>query len=291
MKIAERENRMKRLHVFIEREEVTTDLKKRIPEICVHMLPEQFWITGINKEELADLGLSDWKESLYVTDNPTFASLLSGRDYPVLAYIHDGNRDKSFTNVKYVIEGFEDVDKEYFVRVWQRLVGKPWHILDTERCSIRETTVEDLEAFYKLYSAPAITKYMENLFTDRDEERVYIETYAKTVYEFYGYGMWTVMLKETDEVIGRAGISMREGFEDPELGFMIGEPWQGKGLATEVCGKILEYAAKELGFIRVIAFVQPGNQQSIGLLQKLGFAYEENVILKDVQYLLFGINM
>ncbi len=287
----ERENRMKRLHVFIEREEVTTDLKKRIPEICVHMLPEQFWITGINKEELADLGLSDWKESLYVTDNPTFASLLSGRDYPVLAYIHDGNRDKSFTNVKYVIEGFEDVDKEYFVRVWQRLVGKPWHMLDTERCSIRETTVEDLEAFYELYSAPAITKYMENLFTDRDEERVYIETYAKTVYEFYGYGMWTVMLKETDEVIGRAGISMREGFEDPELGFMIGEPWQGKGLATEVCGKILEYAAKELGFIRVIAFVQPGNQQSIGLLQKLGFAYEENVIIKDVQYLLFGINM
>ncbi len=282
---------MKSLQVFIEKEEVATDLKKRIPEICVHMLPEQFWITGINKEELAGLGLSDWKESLYLTDNPAFASLLSGRDYPVLAYIHDGNRDKSFGNVKYVIEGFEDVDKEYFVRVWQRLVGKPWHILDTERCSIRETTVEDLEAFYELYSAPSITEYMENLFTDRDEERVYIETYAKTVYEFYGYGMWTVTSKETGEVMGRAGISMREGFEDPELGFMIGIPWQGKGIATEICRKILEYAAEELGFFRVIAFVQPGNQQSIGLLQKLGFAYEEDVILKEVRYLLFGINM
>ncbi len=282
---------MKSLHVFIEKEEVATDLKKRIPEICVHMLPEQFWITGINKEELAGLGLSDWKESLYLTDNPAFASLLSGRDYPVLAYIHDGNRDKSFGNVKYVIEGFEDVDKGYFVRVWQRLVGEPWHILDTKRCSIRETTVEDLDAFYELYSVPAITEYMENLFTDRDEERAYIETYAKTVYEFYGYGMWTVTLKETGEVIGRAGISMREGFEDPELGFMIGEPWQRKGLATEVCKKILGYAVTELGFSRVIAFVEPGNQHSIGLLRKLGFVYEENVGLQDGEYLLFGIKL
>lgn len=282
---------MKSLHVILEKEEAIKDLKKRIPEICVHRLPENFWSADVNKEELAGLGLSDWKESLYLTDNPVFATLLSGRDYPVLAYIHDQNRGESFENVKYVIEGFEDADREYFVRVWQRLVGEPWHILDTERCSIRETTVEDLDAFYKIYSDPAITKYMENLFADRDEEKVYIETYAKTVYDFYGYGMWTVTLKETGEVIGRAGISIREGFEDPELGFMIGVPWQGKGIATEVCEKILEYTETELGIRQVIALVQPGNECSVGLLHKLGFVYEKEVVLQDGEYLLFGIDL
>lgn len=292
---------MKRLHVYIEKEGIADALRQRLqdrtlglhnfefeePEVCIHSVSNEFLRTILDKDALVDLGLGDWKESLYLTDIPVFAALLGSGDYPVLAYVHEGNRDKSFEKVNYIIEGFEDVDMEYFVRVWKRLVGKPWHILDTERCSIRETTVEDLDAFYELYSEPSITEFMEDLFPDRQEEKAYIETYAKTVYGFYGFGMWTVVLKETGQVIGRAGISMREGFDDPELGFMIGVPWQGQGIAKEVCLSILQYAKEELGFDKVQALVKPENGKSIMLLEKLGFTFEAETALEDGTYQLY----
>lgn len=289
---------MKRLHVYIEKKDVAEKLRRRLkgglhnkgknePEICIHSLSDDFLKVILNKETLVELGLSDWKEALYLTDNAQFASLLVCGEYPVLAYLHDGNRDKSFEKVNYVIEGFEDIEWDYFFKVWQRLTGKPWHILDTERCSVRETTVEDVDAFYELYREPSITAYMENLYADRQEEKAYIQTYTEKVYGFYGFGMWTVLSKGTGQIIGRAGISMREGFDDPELGFMIGVPWQGQGIAREVCNGILQYAKEELEFHRVQALVKPENQKSIGLLGKLGFCFKEETILEDGRYHLY----
>ncbi|MBQ7954971.1 MAG: GNAT family N-acetyltransferase [Lachnospiraceae bacterium] len=285
---------MKRLHIYIEKEEVLQrlqgclcDLECAGVDVCIHSLSAEQLSGFSEKQSLIDLGLLDWKESLYLTDIPQFATMLAHGDYPVLAYVHEENRNESFAFVKYVIEGFEDVEAEYFYRTWQRLVGLPWHILDTKRCSIRETVVEDLEAFYEIYKEPSVTEYMESLFADRQEERAYIETYAEVVYGFYGFGMWTVVLRETGEVIGRAGISMREGFEEPELGFVIGVPWQGKGIAMEVCQGILQYAREELGFDKVQAFVQPGNEKSEALLKKLGFLYDKKVNLPEGEHLLY----
>jgi RimJ/RimL family protein N-acetyltransferase len=80
---------------------------------------------------------------------------------------------------------------------------------------------------------------MEPLYEEVDEERAYARDYIEKVYAFYDFGIWTVVEKTSGEVIGRAGICYREGYEDPELGFMIGVPWQGKGLATEVCRAVL----------------------------------------------------
>ncbi len=285
---------MKQLHIYIKAAEVLAQIESGLHnlenqglQLCVHNLPENFFYVMSDRERLMQLGLSDWKESLYLTDIPQFAALLGSGKYPVLAYLHEGNRDQSFGNVGYVIEGFEDVTAEYFIRVWQRMTGQPWHILDTERCSVRETTVEDVDAFYELYREPSITEYMENLFSDPAEERAYIETYIEKVYGFYGFGMWTVVWKETGQVIGRAGISMREGFRDPELGFMIGVPWQGQGVAGEVCRGILRYAGEELDFRRVQALVRPGNEKSVKLLKGLGFTDEGEVEMTDGTYRLY----
>lgn len=163
--------------------------------------------------------------------------------------------------------GYETIDMAY-----RRLAGLPWEILTTNRCIIRETIMEDVDSFYQIYAEPEITKYMENLYADRDEEIVYIRNYREKVYSFYGFGMWTVLTKD-GTVIGRAGISWREGFDYPELGFLIGVPWQRQGYAYEVCSAILSYARKELGMAKIQALVMQGNNKSENLCRKLGFQY------------------
>ena len=85
-------------------------------------------------------------------------------------------------------------------------------------------------------------------------------------------------------MIGRAGFSNREGYENPELGFVVGVPWQGRGYATEVCEALLQYGKEELGFEQVQMLVMPENEVSLHLAEKLGFRREDSVIWGGILY-------
>lgn len=215
-------------------------------------------------------------DTLYITDSEAAYHALRQQGKYALPYRHEGNHDSDFSGALYVIEQIEEIGYETIDMAYRRLAGLPWEILATERCIVRETIVEDADSFYRIYAEPEITKYMENLYTDRDEEIAYIRDYREKVYGFYGYGMWTVLTKE-GTVIGRAGISWREGFDMPELGFVIGLPWQRQGYAYEVCSAVLTYAREELGFEQVQALVMEGNDISKNLCRKLGFQFLEKV--------------
>lgn len=230
----------------------------------------------------------DMVNALYITDSETEYHMLKQQGRYVLPYRHEENRDVDFTGALYVIEQIEEVDFETIDMAYRRLACLPWNILTTKRCIIRETTVEDADSFYEIYAEPKITEYMEDLYADRDEEIAYIEEYRKKVYEFYGYGMWTVLTKD-GTVIGRAGISWREGFELPELGFVIGVPWQRQGYAYEVCSAILDYAREELGFTQVQALVMEGNEKSGTLCEKLGFEKGKSVELEGDKYEMYCV--
>lgn len=223
------------------------------------------------------------QETLYITDSETVYHTLRQQGRYVLPYRHEENSAADFAGALYVIEQIEEVGFETVDMAYRRLAGLPWEILTTERCIIRETIPEDVDSFYQIYSEPEITKYMENLYADRDEEIAYIEDYRESVYRFYGYGMWTV-LKKDGTVIGRAGISWREGFHLPELGFVIGVLWQRQGYAYEVCSAILSYARQELDMTQIQVLVMEGNEKSVQLCRKLGFQYMENITLDGTAY-------
>ena len=218
---------------------------------------------------------------LYVTDSGEMAQKLLTDGRAVLVWLHEENHEQSFAGVKYAFEDPVVLDAEYMERVYRRYAGIPWDILETKRCYLRETIEEDVPAFYKIYSEPSITAYMEDLFEDPEDELAYTREYREKVYEFYGFGIWTVIKKDTGEIIGRAGCTYREGYDDPEIGFVIGVPWQRQGYAEEVCRAIFEYAKEYLGFERIQAFVKEGNAASVRLCEKLGMRETERLLLTD----------
>lgn len=227
-----------------------------------------------------------WEQPLYVTDQAEIYEELRKKGCYVLPYLHENNRGEFFPGALYAVEKLEETDFASLDLAYRRLAGLPWEILTTARCAVRETTVEDVDSFYRIYAEPSITEYMENLFVDRDEEIAYTKDYMEKVYAFYGYGMWTVLEKEGGEVIGRAGISWREGYDLPELGFVFGVPWQGKGYAYEVCNAILAFAKEELLMEQVQALVQPGNGRSLRLCEKLGFVRRGETEMDGKRHLL-----
>ena len=196
-----------------------------------------------------------------------------------------------FQGISYAVTDIEDLDENYLERIWQRYRGIPWRICETVRCLVRESVLEDVDSFYQIYRDKEITEYMEDLYKDREKERQYIRDYIEKVYAFYGFGMWTVCLKETGEVIGRAGLSMREGFEEPELGYVSGKTWQRQGIAEEVCREILNYAGSELGLEQIRALMHPENAASERLCHRLGFCYEREIEVDGIFYRSYRIDL
>lgn len=210
------------------------------------------------------------EDTIYVCDDSAKAKELNAAGKNVVALLTDENSGQDFSFCSYAIMNAAECELAFFEGILKRFLGKPWYILDTDRCIIRETTVEDVDIFYELYADREITEYLEPLFEDRDEEIEYTKSYIKNVYEFYGFGMWTVVEKATNKVIGRAGISYREGFVLPELGFMIGKKYQRQGYAYEVCSAIANYMYENYDMEEIQIFIEPQNTPSILLAKKLG---------------------
>lgn len=221
---------------------------------------------------------------LWITDQGQRARELLRQGCPVLAWLHEDNRDQDFSGVRYACENISELDFDYLEKVYRRYAGIPWDILTTERCLVRETCVEDLDALYEIYAEPSVTQYTEGLYPQRAQEEAYLKDYTENMYYFYNYGVWTICDRTTGQVIGRAGFSNREGYEDPELGFVIGVPWQKKGLATEVCTALLQYGKEELGFDRVQMLVMPENEVSLRLAGNLGFHRQDRMTLEGILY-------
>ena len=282
---------LKGIHFFLTDHYYHT-ISRRLDEIqdtILRSIPGENGIstefTSVKDSEIPALSKARDKDRiLLITDSSRILNNLLKQGYYTIALYHEGNHSEDFSGTPYAVEDLFSMTFDSYQKAYERLAGLPWQILTTARLSLRESTVADVDDFYRVYRDPSITKYMENLFPDRDEERSYMKDYIEKIYGFYGFGMWTILHTASGQVIGRAGLSVREGYELPELGFVIDVSFQHQGYAFEICRAILQYARDELEFQEVQAFCRMENISSVHLLQKLGFAYAGEDLLNGIPH-------
>lgn len=84
----------------------------------------------------------------------------------------------------------------------------------------------------------------------------------------------------SDSIIGVISLELKSDIYryQAEVGYWIGEPHWGKGVATNAIRLITDYGFNELGLMRIVACVFEGNTASMHVLRKNG--YEQEAILK-----------
>lgn len=233
---------------------------------------------GNNKWEEPDI-----EDELFISDNGEILEKLQEDSGFTIACYHE-NVEGILGATQYAIEGLEEIEWEYLQKVYQRYRNIPWDITQTKRCLVREMGPGDLDDLYELYADERVTRYTEALFQDKEQEKQYIEGYIEHIYKYFGFGTWLIHRKEDGKLIGRAGFNFRPGFDEVELGFVIGYPFWRKGYAYEVCSHLLELGKNVFEFERMQALVDKENEASIRLLEKLGFYFEQDVMVDGCEY-------
>ena len=241
----------------------------------------QFFKTSVTEID------ENWEKysTLFICEHEDEADHLKDSGYFVIISCTNNNQNEKFDcKFAFAVENFDEIEPIYYIKMWQRFMKIPWHIVDTRRCRIREMIPDDLNDLYEIYKDDSITQYMEGLYEEREKELEYIKKYIENIYSYFGFGTWVIERKKDGRIIGRAGFNYRPEFERPELGFVIAKPYQKQGYAFEVCKKIIAYAWKELEFDSIQALTDPKNAASIQLLKKLGFIMEESYTIHSNKY-------
>jgi aminoglycoside 6'-N-acetyltransferase len=145
-------------------------------------------------------------------------------------------------------------------------------IIISPRLIIRKLRIEDAEDYHAIFGDTEIAKYDDYELTTLEEAKdtihEYIEIYDKNPIEIE-YG---VELIEQTEIIGI--INLLREVEKLYIGFHFKPSFHGKGYASEALEAVIHHLNTQL-----FAKVDPENARSIGLLNKLGFHFVEEVKL------------
>ena len=83
-------------------------------------------------------------------------------------------------------------------------------------------------------------------------------------------------IADADEVIGAIGLGLQTdvNYRAAEIGYWLGEPFWGRGIATAALLALTEYAFGHYDLIRLFAYVYEWNPASARVLEKAGYAFE-----------------
>lgn len=206
-------------------------------------------------------------------------------------YETSDNKELDYSSCQCVITNFDGITSDFILKMYQRFKNIPWTIATTNRLIIRELEISDIKRFYEIYEDLSIKKYCQPLNLDPQQEMEFQLAYIETMYKLLGYGIWNIIRKSDNKIIGRAGITYRDGYDSLELGYLIDKKERNKGYAYESCKAIMEYSKNELDCHNLNIFVHDENVESINLAKKLGFEYCEECTINDKLHLRYSINL
>lgn len=147
--------------------------------------------------------------------------------------------------------------------------------LETRRLRLRPLTAEDADALVPVYDTAEATRHLEITPLEIPEEALALIEMWQGLQSRRAGVRWGVFLKETGALAGTCGFNtLRLSEFQGELSYDLAPAYWGQGIVPEAAGAVLRYGYEELRLQRVQACVVPEGEQSMRVLEKLGFRRE-----------------
>ena len=166
-------------------------------------------------------------------------------------------------------------------------------IIETKRLYLREMTESDFPLLcLHLQDAEVMYAY-EHPFSDAEIWEGIHTQFRR--YQNGGFGVWAVIQKETDTLIGQCGLSMQpcEGEDLLEIGYIFQKKYWHKGYATEAAIACRDYAFNVLNVEEVYSLIRDTNIASQNVANRNGMRIRRTYIKHyygiDMPHYIFSI--
>jgi ribosomal-protein-alanine N-acetyltransferase len=157
--------------------------------------------------------------------------------------------------------------------------------IETARLSLRPFAHNDQDILFTLYGNPRVMGIRKIGTQTREKSDQRLEIMVDQ-WRRKGFGYWAIFETQSGEFIGDCGLRadapnpLYSDTEGVALSYGLIPDYWGRGFTTEAARAILNYGFPENGFDEVYAMSQKENMASMRILEKLGFEYCFEFIMK-----------
>jgi RimJ/RimL family protein N-acetyltransferase len=139
----------------------------------------------------------------------------------------------------------------------------------TPRLSLRPVTAADVEAVWALHT-DSLVAYWTGPWTRESTERWAADMVTRWAND--GVGKWVARSRSDDKLVGRGGLTRfdLDGESTLEAGWAVRDHLTGQGFATEIGRAAMQWAARHLPDLPVIAFTEVHNHASQAVMRRIG---------------------
>lgn len=137
-------------------------------------------------------------------------------------------------------------------------------VLETERLFLRWLTPDDYRALSEILQDEETMYAYNGAFSDA-ETKEWLDRQLNRYEQYeHRFGLWAVVLKETNKMIGQCGITVQpwKGREVLEIGYLFNRAFWHNGYAAEAANACRKYAFDVLGAEEVCSIIRDTNTAS-----------------------------
>lgn len=161
----------------------------------------------------------------------------------------------------------------------------------TERLYVERHTAANMIAWLPFFQIKKNLTYL-GLDENRSAEEL-CESWSQRQRDRYqeGHGALLFRDKSSDEVIGNAGLLLKEVDDEPiiEIGYSLLAEHQGKGYGIEMAKAIRDYAFRETSAQMLYSTIDPANKASIRVAEKNGMKAGRSTYIRGFAVRLWSI--
>lgn len=151
-------------------------------------------------------------------------------------------------------------------------------ILETERLYMREMNQDDFQSLCRILQDDETMYAYEGAFSNEEVQEWLDRQISR--YREWNFGLWAVILKETDKMIGQCGLTMQPWKDTQvlEIGYLFERLHWHKRYATEAARACKKYAFEVLEAKEVCSIIRDTNIASQNVALRNGMVLTDNWI-------------
>ncbi len=147
--------------------------------------------------------------------------------------------------------------------------------LQTPRLRLRSLEPSDADDVFAVFSDPMVMRYWDGAVMTTVQHAMNYIDHIHHGFRRRELFQWGIVDRERNAVLGTCTLTHCSTIhERSEIGFAIRQERWGQGLGSEAVAAVVAFAFEKLNLHRIEADVDPRNDRSLRLLDRLGFRRE-----------------